>query len=139
MAGPDGEADTEGGLYLATPDLARIGYLFLRDGVWEGEQLISSEWVRTSTADKVGDLTPDPDTELGYGYQWWIPYQENSETRVFAGNGFGGQYLMVSPEHDLVLVFNGWDIRSEAPQGTWSVLQERIIPAIRDGEDGLAG
>lgn len=42
---PDGETDTEGGLYLATEDLARLGYLFLRGGEWNGRQVISREWV----------------------------------------------------------------------------------------------
>ena len=45
---PDGEADTEGGLYLATHDLARIGYLFLKGGQWEGKQILSEDWVRRS-------------------------------------------------------------------------------------------
>ncbi|NNF39465.1 MAG: serine hydrolase [Gemmatimonadetes bacterium] len=127
---PDGEADTEGGLYLATHDLARIGYLFLRGGEWDGRQVVSREWVEASTAPVVSDVNPDPDQEIGYGYQWWITAQEAGETRIFAGNGYGGQYVMVSPEHDIVVVLNGWDIRSEADLSTWRALQDRIIPAL---------
>jgi CubicO group peptidase (beta-lactamase class C family) len=128
---PDGEADTEGGLYLSTEDLARIGYLFLRGGEWEGCQIISREWVEASTAPVVLDVVsgndrPDP----GYGYQWWIPESENGSTRVFAGNGYGGQFLLVSPEHDIVAVFNGWNIHGAGNRSTWRALQERILPYV---------
>ena len=42
---PDGEADTEGGLYLSAHDLARIAYLFLRDGNWDGKQIVSGHGI----------------------------------------------------------------------------------------------
>lgn len=131
---PDGEADTEGGLYLTTEDLARIGYLFLRGGVWDGRQIVSSEWVEASVRPVVADVAPDngrPDA--GYGYQWWIPDQEGGEATVFAGNGYGGQFLLVSPQHDIVAVFNGWNIHDPPNQSTWRALQERILPHVVPG------
>lgn len=127
---PDGEADTEGGLYLAPHDLARIGYLFLRGGVWDGRRVISEEWVRTSTAPVVPDIDPDngrPDP--GYGYQWWIPEQEEGRPVVFAGNGYGGQFLLVVPGYDIVAVFNGWNIHDRPELSTYRALQERILPS----------
>jgi len=85
---PDGEADTEGGLYLSAHDLARIGYVFLRGGEWDGQQLISEEWVRASTAPVVPDVAPENDgTDVGYGYQWWVPDQDAGRPLVFAGYG----------------------------------------------------
>lgn len=129
---PDGEADTEGGLYLSTHDLARIGYLFLRDGEWDGQQVISREWVETSTAPVVSDVDPDNEgRDPGYGYQWWVPIAEDGVTRVFAGNGYGGQFLFVAPEQDLIAVFNGWNIHGAAERSTWSSFEERILPAVR--------
>ena len=125
---PDGEADTEGGLYLRTEDLARIGYLFLRDGTWNGTQILSPEWIAASTAPIVGSIR-GPESP-GYGYQWWVPLQENGQTRIFAANGYGGQFLLVSPEHDIVAVFNGWTIHSRPRKATWTALQERILPAL---------
>ena len=128
---PDGEADTEGGLYLATEDLARIGYLFLRGGEWDGEQIISKEWVEASTSPVVHDVRPDNDRQdAGYGYQWWIPASGDGLTNIFAGNGYGGQFLMVSPEHDLIVVFNGWGIHGGAQKSTWRALQDRILPNV---------
>ena len=128
---PDGEADTEGGLYLTTHDLARIGYLHLRDGMWSGNRILSEEWVRASTNPVVNDVAPNNDRpDAGYGYQWWVPDHTNGITEIFAGNGYGGQFLLVSREHDLVVVFNGWNIHGGGHQSTWRTLQNRIIPAI---------
>jgi CubicO group peptidase (beta-lactamase class C family) len=128
---PSGEVDTEGGLYLSAQDLARIGYLFLRGGMWGEERIVSEEWVNASTAPVVSDIQPANDRpDSGYGYQWWVPDQEEGRTVVFAGNGYGGQFLLVAPEHDIVAVFNGWNIHGGARASTWRALQERIIPAI---------
>jgi CubicO group peptidase (beta-lactamase class C family) len=128
---PDGEADTEGGLYLSTEDLARIGYLFLRGGEWNGRQIISQEWVDASTAPVVPDVAPDNgQPDAGYGYQWWVTDQLDGETRIFAANGYGGQFLFVSPEHDIVAVFNGWNIHGGAEKSTYFAFQQRILPYV---------
>ena len=119
---PGGEADSEGGLYLATHDLARIGYLMLHGGEWDGRQIVSREWVEASTSPVV--------TEPGYGYQWWIPSHENGKTLIFAANGYGGQFLHVVPEHDLISVFNGWTLHQRTGMSSWLALQRRILPAV---------
>jgi putative nucleotidyltransferase with HDIG domain len=133
---PSGEVDTEGGLYLSAPDLARIGYLFLRGGMWGERRIVSEDWVRVSTAPVVPDIRPDngrPDA--GYGYQWWVPDHDGESTEVFAGNGYGGQFLLVAPAYDVVAVFNGWNIHGGASASTWRALQERILPAISRDPD----
>lgn len=130
---PLGEVDTEGGLYLTSHDLARIGYLFLRKGKWGDKQIISEEWVEASTSPVVNDVWPNNGRQdSGYGYQWWIPNQKEGQTSVFAGNGYGGQFVLVSPEHDIVAVFNGWNIHSQPELFTWNTLQTRILPAVQD-------
>ena len=129
---PLDEVDTEAGLYLSSHDLARIGYLFLRKGKWEGKQIISESWVETSTSPVVGDIQPgNGRPDAGYGYQWWVPNQKGGETTVFAGNGYGGQFVLVSPEHDIVAVFNGWNIHDRPELFTWNTLQTRILPAVK--------
>lgn len=107
---PKGLADTEGGLYLTARDLAKIGYLYLKDGVWEGRRLLPEGWVAAS-------IEPVVDTRLGsphsrrYGYKWWLlPYGEGGKSYAFAAIGYGGQRLVVVPEHDLLAVFTGWNI-----------------------------
>ena len=132
---PLGEIDTEGGLYLSSHDLAKIGYLFLQDGKWGGTQIISKEWVQKSTSPIIPDISPNnnrKDRGWGYGYQWWVPLNENGTTKLFAGNGYGGQFLMVSPEHDLVVVFNGWNIHSGSELSSRMATQDRILPAIKN-------
>lgn len=129
---PDGEADTEGGLYLSAHDLARIGYLMLRGGRWNGRQVVSEAWVRASTSPVVADVAPAngrPDS--GYGYHWWVPVHEDGKAVVFAANGYGGQFLHVVPGLDLVSVFNGWTLHERSPLSSWRAVQDRIVPATR--------
>ena len=79
------------------------------------------------------DVFPDNgrDNDAGYGYQWWVPEHDGENPAVFGGNGYGYQLLYVVPEHDLVAVFNAWDIHEVASGAPiWFALQDRIIPAI---------
>lgn len=103
---PAGYTDTEGGLYLEAQDLAKIGFLMLRDGKWEGQQIISSEWVKKSVTKQVSF-----DKEKGYGYQWWRDDQDGIE--IWACHGFGNQYLLVFPEYKTIAVVNSWNIFDE--------------------------
>ncbi len=129
---PDGEIDTEGGLYLKAEDLAKIGSLFLNKGKWDGKQIVSENWVATSTSPLLKNVKPHWKSVTGYGYQWWIPdYTDSGETNIYSANGYGGQYLMMTPEHNLIIVFNGWNINAEPEKSTYRVLQDRIIPALK--------
>jgi CubicO group peptidase (beta-lactamase class C family) len=102
---PRGYPDTEGGLYLEAEDLARFGYLFLRGGMWDGSQVVPREWVEAATARRVDRVNP---AGFGYGYQWWRLDRDGVD--VWAGLGFGGQFLLVIPEYDLVGVVNSWNV-----------------------------
>ena len=129
---PKGEVDTEGGLYLTAHDLARIAYLFLRNGNWNGKQIVSREWVRASTSPVIPDIRPaNGRPDAGYGYQWWVPHHENGKTRIFSGRGLGGQFPVVVPDYDLVAVFNAWNIHGRTEMSSESAVWERILPAIR--------
>ena len=111
---PQGLQDTEGGLYLAAEDLARIGWLYLQDGVWEGQRLLPEGWVAAATARQVEDVAPlNPNWNWGYGYQWWR--LDASGLAVWAGLGFGGQNLLVIPERGLVGVINSWNVFGPKP------------------------
>ena len=128
---PDGEIDTEGGLYLSAQDLAKIGFLYLHKGKWEGKQLVPEAWVAASTSPVVAHVNPLDSKSPGYGYQWWVPKHGNGQTEIFAGNGYGGQFLMVAPQYDLIVVFNGWNIHGNPEKNSWRVLEERVIPGIK--------
>jgi hypothetical protein len=106
---PQGLPDTEGGLYLAAEDLARIGLLYLQDGVWDGTRILPEGWVEAATARRVDDVAPDnPNWNWGYGYQWWR--LDARGHAVWAGLGFGGQNLIVIPDLGLVGVINSWNV-----------------------------
>lgn len=123
---PDGEADTEGGLYLSAHDLARVGYLFLRGGEWNGTRVLSQDWVERSVKPIVAD-TGTGDPSYGYGYQWWAPDQAQGRSLVYTGLGYGGQYLLVFPEHDLVAVVMGWTMRGEY-ESSQTALRTTVVP-----------
>ena len=102
---PQGYPDTEGGLYLEAPDLAKIGLLMLKDGVWDGKRIISSDWVQQSVALKARNVNS---LGWGYGYQWWR--LDRNGTEVWATLGFGENYMIVLPEHNLIGVINAWNL-----------------------------
>jgi CubicO group peptidase (beta-lactamase class C family) len=114
---PSGLPDTEGGLYLTAQDLARIGYLFLHDGTWRGERILPEGWVGETARPWVADVNPsNPTDNRGYGYHWWlIPYDGDNASHYLAALGYGGQYLFVVPEKQIVAVFTGWNIYQPTP------------------------
>jgi CubicO group peptidase (beta-lactamase class C family) len=126
---PTGLADTEGGLYLTARDLAKIGYLYLHDGIWDGRRLLPEGWVQASTSPKV-DTRPGFDRSRKYGFQWWVlPYGKDGRY-AWAALGYGGQRLIVVPEHDLIAVFTGWNIYESPELAPYDAL-DRVIGALR--------
>jgi CubicO group peptidase (beta-lactamase class C family) len=121
---PLGVVDTEGGLFLSMTDLAKLGYLYLQDGMWDGMQIVSKDWVKQS-------LAPSIDVHEGwkYGFLWWLFQPEGKQRLEWEGNGFGGQYLMVFPQEELIVVFTGWRVLTDNV-GT-DDLVSRIWPAVR--------
>ena len=84
-------------LYMRPRDMAKIGYLFLNEGVWDGEQIVSEAWVREATRHRI-----DANLRDGYGYQWWV-----DDDGYYLALGYMGQFIFVLPEHDIVAVFTG--------------------------------
>ncbi len=92
------------GLNVQARDFAKLGQLYLQNGMWEGKQLLSDEWVKASTQ-------PDPkrdDLQRGkiygdWGYQncWWLPKGSNDD---FSAIGIWGQFIYVNREHNMVVV-----------------------------------
>lgn len=118
---PTGPADTEGGLYLTAADLAKIGQLYLDDGVWNGRRLLPTGWAREAMRRHVEHTGPNP-ASPGYGYQWWR--YDRRGTEIWGGNGFGGQFLLVFPQLQMVAVSYAWNVFGgrNAP----------IVPALPD-------
>ena len=108
----------ESGVNARARDFARFGMLFAKEGKWEGEQLISREWVEESTRP---DVTTDPSSD--YQYFWWVNTPDGKGH--FSARGNYGQYIYVAPEKDLVIVRLGKD---EGEQGYeyWIDLFEEV-------------
>ncbi len=123
---PKGFPDTEGGLYLEAEQLAKFGYLYLNDGVWNGRRILPEGWTEASTDRRVERVDR---SGRGYGYQWWR--LDRRGTEVWAGLGYGGQYLLVLPEHDLVGVVNSWNLFGAA--------QSQVLGRFLDALIALAG
>jgi CubicO group peptidase (beta-lactamase class C family) len=110
------------GLSLAPRDMAKLGYLFLHNGQWEGEQIISTEWVETATQKQV-----TTQGENGYGYQWWV----FPDLGGYAALGRYGQTIFVAPEQDLVVVTT-----AQAPDHDqiFQLIQDFILKAVKESE-----
>jgi CubicO group peptidase (beta-lactamase class C family) len=89
-----------GGMFINTLDQARFGLLFARNGVWNGEQLVSEEWIGMARQPS----EPNPD----YGYMWWTLKGDadwgDVPDHLYYAAGFGGNYIVVDDENDLVII-----------------------------------
>ncbi len=103
-------------MWLSTRDMARLGYLMLREGNWAGRQVIPRDWARkiVSLVTPLAQLNPLPQREAaygsgrlwGYGYMWWVwdaPGQRGPMTGAYSAMGAFGQYITVLPALDLVV------------------------------------
>lgn len=114
---PQGVVHGWGDLRLTPDDMAKIGYLYLNDGIWDGKQLLPDGWV-TQTTHNIRS-----EGEQGYGYLWWL-YDSFYEAR-----GRGGQRIFVYPDKDLIVVMTG------SHEGNYNLfLSQYILPAIQSEE-----
>jgi CubicO group peptidase (beta-lactamase class C family) len=97
-------------IWLSTRDMARLGYLMLREGDWAGRQLVPRDWVRkiTSPVTRLPEMNPPfmREGRVGYGYLWWVfdgPWRQGPYEGAYTGMGAGGQYITVLPKLDLVV------------------------------------
>ena len=88
-------------LELTPRDMAKIGYLYLNDGQWDGRQIIPADYARASLGRQINTPFGDPNTV--YGYLWWRLDAQNFSFAL----GHGGQYIIVLPDKDLVVVTTG--------------------------------
>ena len=113
-------------VYTNARDLARFGLLYLRNGIWNDERLISQDWidfVRTPAPATVGRGSQ-------YGGQWWlVPDNRNDvPTDAYSTSGNRGQYTVVVPSHDVVIVRRGLDYGRQGFD-RWGLTRE-VLKAI---------
>ena len=105
MQSVSGGGHSGGGLFINTLDHARFGLLFLRNGKWESEQLLSEAWIRQA-------LVPSEANER-YGYMWWLNKGKNAwkgvDAKAYYAAGFGGNFIVIDRRNDLVVVTRWMD------------------------------
>ena len=132
IADPAWEASPQGvtcggwGLRLRTEDVAKLGQLYLRKGVWDGKQLVPASWVEQATARQVSNGSdPARDWDQGYGFQFW-----RCRHGAFRGDGAAGQLCVVLPEQDAVVAITA-DTRDM--QAELNVVWDHLLPALKAG------
>jgi CubicO group peptidase (beta-lactamase class C family) len=130
----NGVIATDGSLKLTSRDMIKFGALYLNNGMWKGERLLSENWVNKSkeTYNNNKDIkVPIEDSgKSGYGYTWWTnELSMNGETvKMYRANGWGGQSIMVFPELDMVVVFTGgnYDEKSKL----FEIIEKYVLETI---------
>lgn len=137
-----GLTPTGAGLWFRPRDMAKIGQLYLDQGVWQNRRILDRQWIQDSWG-RYSDVTTDPQVfgdGLSYGYQWW-----NMHTDEISGTGpdvhfawgYAEQFIFVVPELDLIVV-------STADNGSWNgpsmidAVRDTIIPNVAPGFDAAA-
>jgi CubicO group peptidase (beta-lactamase class C family) len=119
------------GLRASTEDIAKFGLLYLKHGVWNGEQILPKGWVEKATSKKIENGTdPNSDWAQGYGYQFWMCRHGN-----YRGDGAFGQFCIVMPKYDAVLAITGG---GGDMQKTLNAVWTDILPAFDRAPSGPA-
>lgn len=135
---PTGLPNGGGGFYFRTRDMVKFGQLLLDGGTWKGERIVSEAWIGDSLVARtdIAWLEPDDwDLKLaGYGYQWWLGYYEVDDRVIdaWAAWGFGGQWVVVIPEYELVVAVNssGYDGSDTALNAGHALLREYLLTPL---------
>ena len=133
LYGPMGVSMENFGTFTSR-QMAMLGQLFLNKGNWHGKQIISEEWVEKSTTNIYPLNQNKTGIVKGYGYYWWIGKFSSKKSTLtvdgFFAAGNGGQYIIVLPSLDMVIVFTGQDYESPGMTKAINIVGEYILPAV---------
>jgi CubicO group peptidase (beta-lactamase class C family) len=131
MRSPQGEVNGGSGLELLPRDMAKLGQLLLAGGQWNGDQLVDPSYAaEATTRQSDGEAVTGGSIGVPYGYQWWIT--DATGYAAFFALGFGGQYVYVVPDLELVVVVAAGFGENEQPVLTSHrpIPEQLVIPAI---------
>jgi CubicO group peptidase (beta-lactamase class C family) len=120
-------------LYLRPRDMAKLGQLYLDGGTWNGTRVVSESWVTESTAEVMAlsaSESPTPGYLNGYGFQWWLGRFSTGGTDFYTAAGWGGQFIIVIPEHEIVVVITAGDFDQENYEALFGLVGGYILRAI---------
>jgi CubicO group peptidase (beta-lactamase class C family) len=114
-------------VYTNARDLARLGLLHLQGGQWNGERLLSQEWI--DFVRKPAPATAERGNQ--YGGHWWLVPDDRTDVpkTAYSTAGNRGQYTVVVPSHDMVIVRRGLDYGRQG-FNQWDLLRE-VLKAVR--------
>ncbi len=116
----DGVAIGGWGLQLAPREMAKLGYLYLHEGEWDGQQIVPAAWVQQATRERVPSDAPG----RGYGFQWWT----YPSLAAYMALGRGGQMIFVVPGWNLIVVTTA---EGMAHEELFRLVEEGIVPSIQ--------
>ena len=101
MKSVTGGGHSGGGLFISTLDHARFGWLFANQGEWQGQQVLSPEWIES--------VQQPSEANEAYGYMWWLnrgdrQWEGVEDNSIYYAAGFGGNYVIVDKSQKLVVV-----------------------------------
>ena len=123
-----------GEMRMRPHDMAKIGYLYLNEGRWDGEQIVPTDWVAASTRKHITATLQD-----GYGYQWWV-----TDSGIYMALGYAGQFIFVVPGKALIVAVTS-DLEERDFYVPQQLLDDFIIPAAKSSTplpanpNGVAG
>jgi CubicO group peptidase (beta-lactamase class C family) len=119
---PEGRDLGYSGLHASTDAIAKLGLLYLQRGIWNGQRLLSAEWVAEATRLQVENPNePNPDWQQGYGFQFWM------SRHGYRGDGAYGQFCLVLPDQDAVIATTA---ATENMQGVLDAVWAHLLPAM---------
>jgi CubicO group peptidase (beta-lactamase class C family)/lysophospholipase L1-like esterase len=121
---PQGISTGGYGLSVRTEDIARFGQLYLQKGKWQGKQLVPEAWVEAATSRQTSNGSdPSSDWEQGYGYQFW-----RCRHGAYRGDGAFGQYCVVLPDQDAVVVITSG---VKDMQAVLNLVWDKLLPGLK--------
>ena len=126
----NGITETGGGLKLLPRDMMKFGLMYLNQGKWQGKQIISPEWIKSSTERQVSAGNED------YGYNWWIKSYNcnNTAFKVYYALGHGEQIIMIIPGLNAVFVMTAGNYY-QTRQRLDEIMTEYILPSFKIEEN----
>jgi CubicO group peptidase (beta-lactamase class C family) len=112
-------------LRMPTEDLAKFGQMYLQKGMWNGQQVISSEWVAEASSKQISNGNNDSSWGYGYGYQFWL-----NPPGGYRADGAYGQFSMILPALDAVVVITSESIANKT---TMQVVWDVLLPEMKNG------
>jgi len=109
------------GLFLTPRDMAKLGYLYLHEGEWDGRRIVSADWVKEATRKHTAT-----DGILGYGYQWWT----YPSWGAYSALGRDGQTIFVIPGADVIVVTTAGGVGHDR---IFRLIEQYVYPAINSG------